>query len=1287
MTRTYISLFNPNKKTGWAVAYLWLLAFALKAQGPLQLTMSFTAPSCAGDANGSATANVSGGTFPYSYQWSNGGQTSTIEGLSAGTYTVTVTDNAGTTRVGSIQVTQPLPIYFNLVVNVPSCNGFPATMTMHPFGGTPPYSVEWSHGVQGPTANNLMPMSIYIITVTDANGCQRDTAICPPTMDSLKVQLVIKRADCEGVNNGTATALVNPPAGNYRYTWNVSPLNTHQVTGLAAGTQVAVTVTDQITGCTGTASGVIGALSKVNLKVSGTQKLNCANDRNGVLTANATNGSAPYTYIWQGPGVNGASGQTLTGLGPGTYSVTATDARGCTAAANTAIGVITDLKADFTLSKFCADTLFYVKFINAATSTPVIVLWEWRIVWNGGSVQSNQPNVTVPLPNRTSGLATLIVTNSEGCTDTITKPFAVDSLLDFKIVTPGLSCDGSAVPITVLGDSAFTYTWTPTDFLTFNPGPQQVLASPPATTKYRLTVSNGDCTSTDTVLILRQPLLELTATGDETCGEPGTLKATTNLPATIVWTTLTGDTINPLSAPPGTYRAIATDTFKCTRTATADVVARTPNFSATVPPNACPNDPFNLNAQNLIPADTLFYQWSANPPTLIIANPNNASTTAAGPLGNYTLTLIAFNQKGCTDTLTFPVNIQDSLNVEPSLSVQQACDSYRANFANTSGLPGVWNFGDGNTANSNGADTLTHLYAAPGDYNATFTPASGCAKPAKLSLQITDNIFNVSAPDVTGCQPTAALTATTNQPGTVVWTTITGQPVANPNAVPAGVYVATATDVSGLCTAVDTAVVTLQDSIDLTGQVSAQEQCNSAEIVFNNTSGVPGVWNFGDGVGTSTAASGTYTYAAFGTYTVTFTPGADCALPVSIEVSPSEEDFTVEAPDVVGCEPSASLVATTNLPGTVVWTTITGQPVLNPDAVPAGVYIAIAMDSMGLCVAKDTAEVRLLDSIDISAQVSITPLCNSLRVIFENTSGYPGVWDFGDGTQSNQELVEHTYAATGLYPVSLVSSELCVMPFAMVLEVKFDSFTVTAPDVTACGYSAELQATTSLPGTVIWYDAQGNIVDPSGVEEGIYIVVATDLSGQCTATDTVQVRTIVVEVTAEVIGKDTLCRNDTTTLLATVKGNASNYVYSWTPAQTLIGANTPMPLAVPNGPQTYTVTVTADGLCVDTASVQVYFIEYTCTEPYVFIPKAFTPNGDGNNDYFRVRGADITEIYFIVYTRWGEEVYRTEDPNHIGWDGTFRGKLATPDAYGWYVRVRCGNGQWFESKGSVTLLR
>ena len=105
----------------------------------------------------------------------------------------------------------------------------------------------------------------------------------------------------------------------------------------------------------------------------------------------------------------------------------------------------------------------------------------------------------------------------------------------------------------------------------------------------------------------------------------------------------------------------------------------------------------------------------------------------------------------------------------------------------------------------------------------------------------------------------------------MTWTTLGGTPVPNPAAVGAGTYIATATDLSGLCTDTDTATVTLQDSIDISNQISVQETCNSTTINFANTSGLTGTWTFGDGIGTSTANSGTYTYAGFGTFTVTFT--------------------------------------------------------------------------------------------------------------------------------------------------------------------------------------------------------------------------------------------------------------------------------------------------------------------------------------------------------------------------------------------------------------------------------
>ncbi|MFN0014880.1 MAG: PKD domain-containing protein, partial [Saprospiraceae bacterium] len=550
------------------------------------------------------------------------------------------------------------------------------------------------------------------------------------------------------------------------------------------------------------------------------------------------------------------------------------------------------------------------------------------------------------------------------------------------------------------------------------------------------------------------------------------------------------------------------------------------------------------------------------------------------------------------------------------------------------------------------------------------------------------NNFSVTAPDVKDCEPSASLSATTSLPGTVVWTTLGGQPVPNPNAVAAGTYIATATDLSGLCTDTDTATVTLQDSIDVSNAVHVLVRCNSLSVVFVNTSGLAGTWTFGDG--TTLFSQGDtvlHSYAAFTSYSVQFVPDGDCVQPYLEMLVLAPSFFDVNAPDVLDCDTIAMLNATTTFPATVTWTDLAGNPV-NPAAVGAGTYIASAIDPTQFCFATDSAVVTLLDSVDLTPFITVSPACNGTTVIFENTSGYTGTWNFGDNSAtSTLDSVAHIYPQPGVYPVTFVSAEPCVRPFAAAVTVTPSAFTVSAPDVRVCEPEAMLTAVTSLPGTVVWTDLAGNPVNPDSVGAGTYIAIATDVSGLCVVRDTVTVETIFVGVTAEVTGKDMVCLNDSTSLLAVPVGNAGTYTYSWSPAETLTGADTPTPTAIPNGPQTYTVTVTGDDLCTATATVEVFFMETQCRDPYIFVPQAFTPNGDGNNDMFRVRGTDITELYFIVYNRWGEEVYRTEDPQHSGWDGTFRGQAVTPDAFGWYLRVRCGGGQVFENKGNVTLLK
>ena len=104
------------------------------------------------------------------------------------------------------------------------------------------------------------------------------------------------------------------------------------------------------------------------------------------------------------------------------------------------------------------------------------------------------------------------------------------------------------------------------------------------------------------------------------------------------------------------------------------------------------------------------------------------------------------------------------------------------------------------------------------------------------------------------------------------------------------------------------------------------------------------------------------------------------------------------------------------------------------------------------------------------------------------------------------------------------------------------------------------------------------------------------------------------------------------------------------------------------------------------SSVTIYVIAPDCNENTVFVPNTFTPNGDGRNDVLYARSAFVTELYFTVYDRWGQQVFATNDINK-GWDGIFNGKPCNPDVFGYYLTFKCNDGRESFKKGNVTLIR
>lgn len=147
-----------------------------------------------------------------------------------------------------------------------------------------------------------------------------------------------------------------------------------------------------------------------------------------------------------------------------------------------------------------------------------------------------------------------------------------------------------------------------------------------------------------------------------------------------------------------------------------------------------------------------------------------------------------------------------------------------------------------------------------------------------------------------------------------------------------------------------------------------------------------------------------------------------------------------------------------------------------------------------------------------------------------------------------------------------------------------------------------------------------------------------------------------------------------------------DYIYVWDNSEHLSNSFISNPVASPLATTLYVITVTDKNGCVNTDSVLVIVRDFVCDEPFVYVPNAFSPNADGNNDILYVYSNIVSKVYFAVYDRWGEQVFVTEQIDR-GWDGVFRGKPSAPAVYVYYLEVTCIDGQTITKKGNVTLIR
>ncbi len=286
---------------------------------------------CHGDATGAATATATNGTPPYTYLWSTGANSPSINGLTAGSYTVSITDADGCEEIGSAVISEPADLKIGVTATTIPCAGNTGTATVSMSGGTPGYTYLWSDGQTSPTATGLSAGTIFV-TVRDANQCQIIGSVTVVGGRAMSLDLSSTDVTCYAEKDGTATATVTGGTPPYNYLWN-NGQSMMTANTLDEGSY-SVVVTDAA-GCQVTGTVAIAEPARVSILFN-VANVGCDSLDDGMTTASNIGGIPPISYQWD----TNAGNQTTTtasNLAAGVYHVTLTDSNGCDAVAGTTV--------------------------------------------------------------------------------------------------------------------------------------------------------------------------------------------------------------------------------------------------------------------------------------------------------------------------------------------------------------------------------------------------------------------------------------------------------------------------------------------------------------------------------------------------------------------------------------------------------------------------------------------------------------------------------------------------------------------------------------------------------------------------------------------------------------------------------------------------------------------------------------------------------------------------------------------------------------------------------------
>ncbi len=459
---------------------------SVEEPSPLTGVISTTTDvNCNGGADGTIDLTPVGGTPSYSFSWSNGSGSEDPSGLSAGTHSVTITDGNGCTSNSiSAVIGEPVMPLTSTIQGVDAMcfGGTDGAVDLSPSGGTSPYTYSWSNGAISEDLTNV-PAGSYSVTITDNNGCTttNNATVSEPT----QIQSTISSVDvlCFGGSDGDIDLSVSGGTPGYAYHWaNSSSIlvgTTEDLVNYPSSTYF-VTVTDA-NGCTHTNNATINEPPLLTTFLIPTH-IKCFGDNTGAIQNMVNGGTLPYSYNWS----SGASSQHLVSQFAGTYSVTITDAHGCTVSDQT---TLTEPDAPL-VTTYDVTNVTCFGFLNGLIDYNVTGgTIPYNFDWNNGQY------ITEDLDYIPAGVYTVQVTDENNCTIsntiTVTEPAALVS----NTVATNVLCfadTNGMIDLTVTGGTLpYEYQWGNTSSVLIDTN--QDMVNYPANTYYVKIIDSLGC--------------------------------------------------------------------------------------------------------------------------------------------------------------------------------------------------------------------------------------------------------------------------------------------------------------------------------------------------------------------------------------------------------------------------------------------------------------------------------------------------------------------------------------------------------------------------------------------------------------------------------------------------------------------------------------------------------------------------------------------------------------------------------------------------------------------------